>query len=502
MSEGERKPAAFLSYSHADTDVERVTEFRKQLSQEVAKQIGEEFLIFQDEDGVQWGDNWQERIEESLDEVTFFIPVITPGFFKSAHCREELERFLHRERQVNRRDLILPVYYGDYPLFNDTVRRKADPLVETIAARHYADWRGLRLEPSTSLQVEEMMAQLATNVHDALKRLGGNEMSPPLQGVDPTSGSAETVRQPPKTDIPVHVVDMYARDGDYHAYISRAIEAANPGDRILIRPGLYQESVVMDKPLEIFGEGDVSEIVIEGWGTSALTFATTLGRVVNLTLTTRPKMVTRSKTTRSESVIRFFDGIEETEFWDEEVAGDCLEISQGRPEIEGCDISSNGGTGITIDGGADPRLRRNYIHDCTSQGIYISGYARPTLEDNDIDSNLNGVMIREGTAMLRGNRIHDNSMNGIQVVLDARATLEDNEIFDNARIGVAIREGKATLRRNRITGNTNGIYVNGGRATIEDNDLRNNTEDNFFKEEGTEAVIRLARNEGRVEYDQ
>ena len=39
-----------------------------------------------------------------------------------------------------------------------------------------------------------------------------------------------------------------------HITIAEAIQAANPGDRILVRPGLYQEGLVLDKPLEIIGE--------------------------------------------------------------------------------------------------------------------------------------------------------------------------------------------------------------------------------------------------------
>ena len=49
----------------------------------------------------------------------FLIPIITPGFFDSKPCREELELFLQRERTLSRSDLILPVYYIDYPAFNN-----------------------------------------------------------------------------------------------------------------------------------------------------------------------------------------------------------------------------------------------------------------------------------------------------------------------------------------------------------------------------------------------
>ena len=71
--------------------------------------------------------------------------------------------------------------------------------------------------------------------------------------------AAETPEQPGsggrvmvKTEPPTHVVDPCQR-GD-STTVSEAIEAALPGDRI-DPPGLYDECLVIDKPLEIFGDG-------------------------------------------------------------------------------------------------------------------------------------------------------------------------------------------------------------------------------------------------------
>lgn len=40
-----------------------------------------------------------------------------------------------------------------------------------------------------------------------------------------------------------------------------------------------------------------------------------------------------------------------------------VSISRGRLDLEDCDISSQGLTCVAIHGSADPRLRRNRIHD-------------------------------------------------------------------------------------------------------------------------------------------
>src|SRR5437764_11340556 len=106
--------AGFLSYVREDDQYEqgRITEISKLLSGAVRMQSGELFPIIQDID-IDWGEQWMERIEKSIDSVTFLIPIITPGFFKSDVCRSELLQFLDREKKLNRNDLILPVYYVD-----------------------------------------------------------------------------------------------------------------------------------------------------------------------------------------------------------------------------------------------------------------------------------------------------------------------------------------------------------------------------------------------------
>ena len=97
-----RQPAAFMSYVRFvdQHDDGQLTQFRERLAAEVQVQTGEEFAIFQDRNDIAWGQNWQARIDEALDAVTLLIPIITPGFFRSPPCRDEVTRFLERERRA------------------------------------------------------------------------------------------------------------------------------------------------------------------------------------------------------------------------------------------------------------------------------------------------------------------------------------------------------------------------------------------------------------------
>ena len=188
-----------MSYAHEDDKYEHVTRFYERLSHEVGVYIGEEFLIFRDREEILLGQSWKERIEESLDEVTFLIPIITPRFFNSSACRRELQRFLEREEKLKRDDLILPVYFIDCPLMNEAEKRAGNELAQAILKHQYADWRELRHEPFTSLQVGKTLEKLAVQIRDALERVQASpkpEVSKPNADVTRRQGDGASVSLP------------------------------------------------------------------------------------------------------------------------------------------------------------------------------------------------------------------------------------------------------------------------------------------------------------------
>lgn len=187
---------AFVSYARLDDqhDDGWVSEFCGRLSGEVRMQTGDQFSIFQDRKEIAWGQNWQKRIDQTLDAVTLLLVILTPGFFRSSACRAEVERFLERERELGRDDLILPVYYVDTPEMDNPERRDSDELAQVLGARHYADWRDLRFQPLDSKKARKAVARLASRMRDAYWSLpttpasglparvpvGQTEASPPL----------------------------------------------------------------------------------------------------------------------------------------------------------------------------------------------------------------------------------------------------------------------------------------------------------------------------------
>ena len=227
----------------------------------------------------------------------------------------------------------------------------------------------------------------------------------------------------------------------------------------------------MDKPLEILGDGPVSEIEIRARDTNVLAFRATIGRVANLTL--------RQARGKGE-----WYGVD---------------ITQGRLDLEGCDISSQSLACVAIRNGADPRLRSNKVHNGRQCGIYVYESGLGTVEDNEIfDNALPGIEIRTGAnPTLRRNQIYDNKQSGVYVYEQGEGILEDNDIIRNARAGVEIKTGGSpTIRGNRI--HLNGFQAvwiyQGGRGLVEDNDLTSNGKAAWLIANDCEANVSRARN--------
>lgn len=333
----------------------------------------------------------------------------------------------------------------------------------------------MRHEPWTTPDVGKRFERLALGIVDALDR---GQLTQPA--VTTFSGGAvepaESVpRKPRKEKVridgpPTVIVDALHR-GKYTS-IGEAILKEKAGTKILVRKGTYNESLVIDKPLEIVGDGNKEDIILRASGADVIRFTASMGRLANLTL-------------RQEG----------------EGNWDACDIVKGRLDLEDCDIVSKGRAGIAIHDGAEPRVRRNRIHDCKEVGILFKQNGAGLIQDNEIVGNSYGIMIHDGNPTIQGNdisgssysglmvgtranptirvnRIHDNGQGGVFVTDRGAGLIEDNEISSNGYSGIEVSSGgDPVVRKNRIQGNREGIRVRkNGRGTFEGNILEGNKE--------------------------
>jgi TIR domain/Right handed beta helix region len=406
-----RPAAAFLSYARFDNqhDEGRLSLLRERLEGEVRIHTGEEFQIFQDRNDIRWGEEWEDRIKELIEAATFFIPILTPSFFKSEHCRRELRDFLAREQHLERKDLILPIYYVTCPLLEGRSQSITDPVFKTLIARHRVDWRDLRHESFENPKIGRRIAELAVQICDSLNRC---EYRCPRQGgaleLHHEHGAPETAQKiPDSVSGTQRTLLVGTGSSNGFATISAAIAAATDGDRIIVRPEVYREALVLEKPLEIIGDGPLDKIVIDApSGQAAITCRSREVRVVNLTLRGSFGAVNVEK--------------------------------QGQIRLELCDLKSHHLACIHVSGGSC-YLLRNRVHDAShGSGVWLD-CADAVLEENEITGNREyGVGVKYSTAALRRNKINSNTRTGI-AIFGGSGVFEENDLRFNAQGAWKIR---------------------------------------------------------------
>ena len=425
--------AGFLSYARLDDQYEdgRVTEFRSRLENAVRQWTGERgFQIFQDTEDIRWGQKWEGRIEEALEDVLILIPIMTPLYFSSEASRWEYELFLKREEKLGRKDLILPVYWLNCDILEDRRRRDADPWAKGLSNHQRVDWSKFR---ATSFDTPEMRQAFdglalaikqtfevtagvtstddAELVPDALEEVGREAPQTTYEELEATPTAGVQVEGSSQrrgdagymgTEPPTYTFDAMGR-GDYISLVE-AVKGSNPGDRLLVRPGFYPGGLVLDKPMEIIGVGDASEIVVQATGSDVIRFETNMGIVRSLS-------------------IRQVGG------------GDwiAVDLTQGRLVIEDCDIISQSLAAVGVHDGADPLVRRDRIHDGKQSGIYVYDNGRGTFEENEVWGNAHvGMAVGNGgDPVVRRNHIHGNSLTAVLVFGKSAGTFEDNDLRGN-----------------------------------------------------------------------
>lgn len=159
---------AFWSYTHKDNEADsgRITQLADDLAAEYGLLTSADMKLFLDISEIEWGAALLPSIGAALAQISFFIPVITPRYFKSDACRKELQDFHASADALGLSELILPVLYVDVPELQDT-EPSDDQLVNVIKERKWFDWRDLRLADRSSSEYRSGINKMADRVRTA-----------------------------------------------------------------------------------------------------------------------------------------------------------------------------------------------------------------------------------------------------------------------------------------------------------------------------------------------
>jgi hypothetical protein len=247
--------------------------------------------------------------------------------------------------------------------------------------------------------------------------------------------------EPPRPPARASTDVVVSPSGSGHfTTLGEAVARAPAGARIVVRPGVYDEALVLTRPVEIVAAGRPGEVVLRSSRASCV------------------RMEADSATLRDLTIVRV-RGAGAPSF--------AVDVARGELVLEGCDVSSESLACIAIHGaGTRPQIRRCVVRDGADAGIFAFDGATGLVEACDVRGNANvGVAIAKGASpRLVRCRIFDGKNAGVVSWDDGLGRLEDCEVFDNADAGIGASGGGGPhVERCRVYSNGNaGLYVHDG----------------------------------------
>ncbi|GAM19223.1 hypothetical protein SAMD00019534_023980 [Acytostelium subglobosum LB1] len=274
----------------------------------------------------------------------------------------------------------------------------------------------------------------------------------------------------------------FQRRRDYST-ITEALASLVLGKRetLLLAPGVYKENLVIDKPVDIIGEGRAAtDVLIESSLANTLVISAQYGSINNVAVSQSGHWFT-------------------------------IDIEQGGFTISKCDITNHTLSAVKVGKNAAPWITENLIHDCKEAGIAVFGgegticgnvftgnrygsveivyaTAKPIVKMNRIYRNKGyGIHVHsQAGGIISENIIEENDSDGISCWGNASPTVVNNRIFNNFEDGIYIHEdGKGVYEHNLIYGQKlDGIRISRSNPQISNNIIHHNQGD------GIRLVIR------------
>jgi hypothetical protein len=249
-----------------------------------------------------------------------------------------------------------------------------------------------------------------------------------------------TTTNPDPMRDPLVLVVSPRGDGD-HTRIGDALKHVRSGGVIKIRPGMYDEALVVAVEATLEGDGPREQITVRGTGAPAVTLAHPRAVVRNLTLWGRKDGTT------AEPAVRSTRGgvLERCEVRAEAVACVVAEGTASRPTLREC-VLRDAPVGVLIRKEAHPTLEGCRFTGGTTQGVLADGPCRGTLTNCTFLGQKGAAVEIKGTGRLKLTRcrLADGEGFGLTVA-GGTAELEDCTVGNNGETGLWIEAGATLL---------------------------------------------------------
>ncbi|MEF8879565.1 MAG: NosD domain-containing protein [Candidatus Thermoplasmatota archaeon] len=246
---------------------------------------------------------------------------------------------------------------------------------------------------------------------------------------------------------------------DHFSSIRDAIKSDNcsDGDRVIVYEGVYNEKVVVNKSIDLFGE-DRANTIIDGGDSGSVILVTAANADIS-TFTIR-----NSGSNGRDAAVKVN-------------AGNCRVVDN---------IIKNSINGVLVNNSDQTTVAYNSITG-NNNGIFLSESDSNNINHNDIYSNsYNGIFLNVSCSSnaISNNNIYSNSKNGIYLLdLCNQNNITSNKVYSNNEIGVRIENSSSNHVYNNPSLNQNGYYgvmISGSSNIVDENTINSNDKHGVF----------------------
>lgn len=306
---------------------------------------------------------------------------------------------------------------------------------------------GLRQNPAAALDIDSNLASLGFGKqHEVTKGTAAPDIEFSAFEAQPTVVIVHNSAQQATIPSPDKWRYVVAPDGpaDFKS-IQQAINRAAPGDIVAVKPGVYRETLVLTKPLELVGDGRRDDILIENENGDCLSI-----RYMSSTTASVKGLSFRRDTGGSAAIDA------------------AVVVTEGNVQIEDCDIQADRNGLVIVGNKAKVRVRDCRIHDCREgSGLFVTDRGNVSIENCDIFNSQQGFGIHVGhygIATITKCRILKNAKDGARVSHKGNVQIQQSVITENRRYGVSVGEAKAEIIECELGNNFRGthhVYMRG-----------------------------------------
>ncbi|MGY3262978.1 toll/interleukin-1 receptor domain-containing protein [Frigoribacterium sp. 2355] len=158
----------FVSYAHGDDDdFKFIDPFVSKLRALAKVKSARPLEVFVDREGIGWGEDWRERLEQEVQNASVFLPFVTPLYIEREVCRDEFLTFQAEAKSLGVTGLILPVV----PLHSPAISKDSeDEIARYAAEKQYELLEAGLLAGFESATWLTVMARIADRLLDAVAK--------------------------------------------------------------------------------------------------------------------------------------------------------------------------------------------------------------------------------------------------------------------------------------------------------------------------------------------